>query len=160
MDAALWSNVIAVGGTLAGGLLASVAQARAARVERRETRREDRRGAVVAAVTGLVSALADHRRAMWVLEDLRLSGADAAVVGEARAASHETRSAVTAPLVTVLLLAPALAGPAEKAAKACYAMRQAPDTDVLEALRAAALVASDRLVDEAAEVFAGLAVAS
>jgi hypothetical protein len=160
MDAALWSNVVAVAGTLAGGLVASVAQARAARVERRETRREDRRGEVVAAVTRLVSALADHRRAMWLLQDRRLSGADAHVVDEAQAASHETRSAVTAPLATVRLLAPALADTAQQAAQASYAMRNAPDADTLEALRAAALAASDRLVDEAAGVFAGMAVAS
>ena len=160
MDAALWSSVVAVGGTLAGGLLASAAQARAARAERREQRREDRRGEVVAAVTALVAALADHRRAMWVLEDLRLSGAEAHVVDQARATSHETRSAVTAPLVTVRLLAPALADAAHQAAKASYAMRNAPGVDRLETLRAAALAASDHLVDEAGAAFAGMAVVS
>jgi hypothetical protein len=97
---------------------------------------------------------------MWVLEDRRLSGADAHIVDEARATSHETRSAVTAPLVTVRLLAPALSETARQAAQASYAMRNAPDTDTLETLRAAALAASDHLVDEAADVFAGMAVAS
>jgi hypothetical protein len=157
MDAALWSNVIAVAGTLAGGALAGVTQVRGARTERAETRREARRGEAVAAVTALVAALADHRRAMWLREDLQLSGAD---THAAQATSHETRSAVTAPLVTVRLLAPALADTAKQAAQASYAMRNAPDLDALETLRTAALAASDQLVDEAADVFAGMAVTS
>jgi hypothetical protein len=162
MDAGMWSNVvtsvIAVAGTLGGVVLTTLAQARASRAERRESRTQARRGEAVAAVTALVSALADHRRAMFVLEDRRLAGADSHVVDDAVATSHETRSAVTDPLVTVRLLAPALAETAQQAARAAYAMRRAPDPDALQARRAAALAASDRLVDEASVVFADLAV--
>jgi hypothetical protein len=115
MDVAVWSSLIAVAGTLAGGLLADFVRLRGSRVERREARRETRRAEVVAAVTALAVALADHRRAMFVLEDLRLSDAPSAQVDSARAVSHETRSAVTAPLVQVRFLAPALGETAQQA---------------------------------------------
>ncbi len=160
MDAGVWSSVIAVVGTLAGGLLAGVVQLRGARAERAESRVESRRREALAAVAALASALADHRRAMFVLEDRRLADAAEEVVDAARSISHETRAAVTAPLVTVRLLAPTLATTAQEAATAAYAMRNAPDTTVLETRRRVALAASDRLVDQAAVVFAGLAVAS
>ncbi|MCE0446869.1 hypothetical protein LT493_26515 [Streptomyces tricolor] len=62
----------------------------------------------------LVAALGDHRRALWHREDLVLNGAGAEVVEAARAASHATRSAVTAPLVAVSVLEPALAEPARR----------------------------------------------
>jgi hypothetical protein len=146
------SSLIAVVGTLSGGLLAGVVQGRVARAGRRETRCEVRRSEVLAAVTGLVSALADHRRAMWVLEDLRLAGADEQVVGQARATSHVTRSAVTAPLTTVSILAADLAPVATQAAQAAFALHAAPDPSTLADLRAAALQASDRLVEAAGVV--------
>jgi hypothetical protein len=154
MDAGLWASVIAVAGTLAGGLLAGGVQLRGARAERREARQESGRHEAVAAVTALVAALADHRRAMWVHEDRRLAGADQPVLDATRTARHETRAAITAPLVTLRLLAPSLSEAAQHAAQATYALRNAADPDVLETLRAAALVASDRLVDEAGAMFA------
>jgi hypothetical protein len=149
----MWATVIAVVGTLAGGVLAGVVQARTARAGRAESRRDAWLADAVAAVTALVVALADHRRAMWVLGDLRLSGADKAAVAQARSVTHETRSAVTAPLVTVSILAPMLARSAQRAVKAAYAMRNAPDSSVLEVLRAGALETSDHFVDEAGAVF-------
>ena len=157
---AVWSSVIAVAGTLLGGVTTGAVQLRGARAERRENRREDRRNEVVAAVTVLLAALATHRSKMFALEEWRLSGAPSAVVDAARAASRESRSAVTAPLVTVRLLAPALGETARQAASAAYAMRNAPDMDTLETLRANALAASDLLLDKASEIFSGMAVAS
>ncbi|HBF85776.1 MAG TPA: protein kilB, partial [Streptomyces sp.] len=84
----MWQTLIAVLGTLAGVGITSGFQARAARTARQEARRTEGLGAV----TALVEALADHRRAMWVREDLRLRGEDWA---DARTTSHATRSAIT-----------------------------------------------------------------
>lgn len=154
---ALWTSLVAVTGTLAGGVLTGALHIRTARTDRREARRDARQGDVLAAVTALVAALADHRRAMWVLEDVRLAEVDSQAVADAVAAHHVTRSAVTAPLTTVSLLAPTLADPAREAAKATYAMRGAADAGdgaVLEARRAVALAASDHLVGAAAEFLA------
>jgi hypothetical protein len=131
-----------------------VVQSRSVRRERRENRRESRGADVLAAVTALVSALADHRRAMWVLEDQRLSGAAEPAVADARSTSHVTRSAVTAPLTTVSILAPALADAAKAATRATFAMHDAPTQAVLGDRRQVALDASDRLVAAAGEFFA------
>lgn len=152
----MWDSLIAVGGTLAGGLLASVVQLRGARAERRENRGDARRGEALGAVTGLVAALADHRRAMWQFEDAKLRGKAEQTVTDLEAVQHGTRSAINVPMATVAILAPALAEPAREAARATYAMRGAGDLDVLEARRAAALGAADRFVDVAAEFFAGV----
>jgi hypothetical protein len=149
----MWATVVAVAGTLAAGLGAGVLQAHAARVGRSEARRDALLTDARAAVTALVSALADHRRAMWLLGDLRLSGAAKSAVDQAVAASHETRSAVTAPEATVRLLVPALGAAAQRATRAAYAIRNASDPEVLEQLRAAALAASDHLLDNAGVVF-------
>ncbi|MFD7918891.1 protein kilB [Streptomyces sp. NPDC059740] len=147
------SSIIAVIGTLAGAALSYLLQHRAARAERAEARAETRRSEQLAAVTALVSALADHRRAMWVREDLALNGPSDAYTA-ARAASHETRSALTAPLLTVTLLIPALAATAQAAAQATYDMRRAETARALADQRDAALVAADRLVTEAATALA------
>lgn len=147
----MWTSVIAVLGTLAGGLLTGGLQARISRGARREDRETARREAQLAAVTALVGALADHRRAMWVREDERLSGATGDRLAEARAASHATRAAITAPQTTVEILAPELADVAKAAARAAYALRNAPSRTELDELREAAMNASDRLVAAAAE---------
>jgi hypothetical protein len=156
----MWASVVAVLGTLLGGLTAGVTQGRVARSARRETRADGHRADAVAAVTALVSALADHRRVMWLLEDRRLTGAARNALDEALLASHETRSAITAPLAMVCILAPALAESARQAANAAYAMRNAPNLDELETFRAAAVIACDDLVDQAAIEFADLAARS
>lgn len=155
----MWESLIAVAGTLGGGVLAGLGQRYAARVERRENRRDARRADALAAVTGLVAALADHRRAMWEFEDARIQGAARQTVLELQAVQHGTRSAINEPMTTVAILAPALAAQAREAATATYAMRGAPDLDVLETRRAVALAASDQLVHAAAEFFADLGVA-
>lgn len=155
----MWESLIAVGGTLAAGLLTHVVQLRGARAERRETRGDARRADALAAVTAYTAAVADHRRAMWQFEDAKLTGKPAQVVAELEAVQHGTRSAITVPLTTVAILIPALADSAQEAAKATYAMRNSGDLDVLESRRAVALAASDRFVAAAAALFVDLGVA-
>ncbi|MYX75080.1 protein kilB [Streptomyces sp. SID3915] len=135
----MWQTLIAVLGTLAGVGITSGYQARAARTARQEARRTEG----LAAVEALVAALADHRRAMWVREDLRLRGEDWA---DARTASHATRSAITGPLLRVQLLLPAAAPAAQDAAQAAYALRGADGHPTLTQRRTDALTASDALV--------------
>ncbi|HYQ66172.1 protein kilB [Actinophytocola sp.] len=151
---ALWASCIAVLGTLLGGLLTGVVQARLGRTARRETRAADRRAEALAAVTALLAAVADHRRTMWTLEDLRLSGADDDTVFAAREATHITRSAITAPLATVCILLPELGDSAEAAVQATYALRGVTDQDALEHLRFAAVVAEKQLRQAGSHVFA------
>ncbi|MEW1616580.1 MULTISPECIES: protein kilB [unclassified Streptomyces] len=135
----MWQTLIAVLGTLAGVGITSAYQARAARTARQEARRTEG----LAAVEALVAALADHRRAMWLREDLRLRGEDWSA---ARTESHGTRSAITGPLLRVQLLLPAAAGAAQTAAAAVYALRNADGHPVLNQRRTAALTAADDLV--------------
>jgi hypothetical protein len=155
---AVWSSLIAVIGTLSGGLLAGLVQARLASAARREMRGDTRRADALAAVTALVSAVADHRRARWMREELRLTDASEHPLAEARTACRTTRSAITAPLVTVRILLPALIPAAEHAVQATYAMRDCGDHATLTQLRAEALDASDRLVEAASAFFAAHAV--
>ncbi|TDC80118.1 protein kilB [Streptomyces hainanensis] len=142
----MWASVIAVAGTLLGGVVTGLLQERAGRAARREARADQRRDDQLRAVAELVAALGDHRRALWFREDLRLAGADAEALAAARTASHATRSAVTAPLVSVSVLAPPLAGSAREASMATFAVRAAADRDALAALRQSAIAATDRFV--------------
>ncbi|MFH8368873.1 protein kilB [Streptomyces sp. NPDC018031] len=144
------TSIIAVIGTLAGAVTAGLMQQRAARRDRVEAREAEQRRDRLNAVTALAAALADHRRAMWVREDLRLSEAPDAAYEAARAESHATRAAITAPLASVTVLAPELGPAADAAARATYALRAAPDAATLAARRTAAIEAAERLVAEAA----------
>jgi hypothetical protein len=146
----MWSTIIAVAGTLLGGALTGLLQFRGERAARAERRAE----ALRSALGELVAALGDHRRAMWHREDLRLKGAGQEAVDAARAMSHITRSAVTAPLVSVSVLEPSLAEVARKAALAAFDLRDAADLTVLAALREAAITATDDLVDAAGRAMA------
>lgn len=150
---ALWASVIAVAGTLLGGLLAGVVQVWTARGTRQATVSDQRRGETVSAVTTLAVALADHRRATWVAERTRLVDADEQAQLGTRAAAHETWSAVTGPLVMVKVLAPQFAVATDAVTEAIYAMVDAPDQDTLEARRADARAAHDRLVQAASAFF-------
>jgi hypothetical protein len=147
---AVWTSLVAVLGTLAGGGLTAAVQGKLARDNRREARRTD----ALTAVTRLAAALADHRRAMWVVEDLRLSGAPEQALDDAQTKRHDTRAAVEVPLHTVVILVPALARSAEEATEATFAMRSAADRDALDALRQAAKDAHGRFVAAARAVFA------
>src|SRR5690242_5858143 len=131
--------LIAVLGTLAGSAIAHLSQ----RSQRRATETRTRRDEALTAVADLATALADHRRAMWVREDLRLRGEDWTT---ARAESHATRSAITAPLLRVQLLLPALAAAGQTATRAAYALRDTDGHAPLAARREAAITACDELV--------------
>ncbi|MFJ2884303.1 protein kilB [Streptomyces sp. NPDC087272] len=135
----MWQTLIAVLGTLAGVGITNGYQHRAARAARADSRRTEG----LTALTTLVEALADHRRAMWVREDLRLRGEDWTA---ARTESHRTRSAITGPLLKVQLLMPTLATAAQTATAAAYALRGHDDETHLAASREAAIRASDDLV--------------
>ncbi|MFI5987390.1 protein kilB [Streptomyces sp. NPDC051555] len=139
---------IALAGTLLGGLMAWWGQTRQARVQRQQA--IVNRG--LAALADLAAALADHRRAMWLREDLRLSGAPAEQVAAARSASHVTRSAVTAPQVSVAVLMPGLRDRADAAVRAAYALRGAPSLPEVNQLRDAAVDAVDAMVGAAARL--------
>ncbi|MFC8339271.1 protein kilB [Streptomyces rubiginosohelvolus] len=139
--------LIAVLGTLAGVAITSAFQARAARTARQETRRTE----VVAAVEVLAAAIADHRLAMWVREDLRLRGEDWT---QARTESHTTRSAITAPLVRVQILLPDTASAAQAAAQAAYDLRNADNTTTLAAARDKAIRAADEFVTTSGKALA------
>jgi hypothetical protein len=157
MTSVLWPALLAVVGTLSGCVVTGVLAARSARAARDAARGDAQRRDMLQAVVSLASALADHRRAMWVREDARLSGADWA---PAREASHVTRSAVTAPLTAVCILAPSLASLAQQAAQATYALRGAATDQALADLRHEALRASDRLVEAAQAELARRGVAA
>lgn len=142
----MWASIIAVAGTLLGSITAYFLQQRG--TERAALRRDR-----LTAVSALTVALADHRRAMWVREELRLSGADTTVYETARRESHTTRSAITAPLTTLSILAPALARAAQDAVDASYGLRGADSPQALEAAREAAIAACERLIHEASKTF-------
>lgn len=154
MAAEVWGPVITLVGTLSGGVLVGLLQARVARTARRETRADDQRADALGAVTALLAAVASHRSAMWDREELRLSGADAAELATAREKLRGTRSAITTPLATVCILLPTLADQAEATVQAAYALRNAPDLNTLQALRAGSVAAEKQLRQAASRVFA------
>ncbi|MET8982171.1 protein kilB [Streptomyces sp. NPDC004539] len=146
----MWSSVIAVAGTLLGGLLAGFLQQRGERAARRERREE----ALRTALGELVAALGDHRRALWHREELRLNGAEESALTAARTTSQSTRSALTAPLVSVSVLEPTLSAPARAAVLAAVDLRDVPDLETLSARREAAIKATDELVAAAGRLLA------
>ncbi|MFI9202935.1 protein kilB [Streptomyces sp. NPDC053048] len=137
-------------GTLAGALTAGLLQHRAAvsaRAEQRaDTHRQDRLGAV----TDFAAALDAHRSAMFHRERLALIEAGSEHQLEAQTRSHDTRTAITAPHVRLQVLVPELAGPAQQAADATYALRNATGRAELDALRHAAKEASAAFITAAA----------
>lgn len=144
--------IVAVLGTLAGALLTGTLQHISQRAQRTAAEASARRTEGVAAVTALATALADHRRAMWIREDMRIRGED---WSEARVESHVTRSAITAPLLHVSVLLPALAPAAQAAARAAYGLREADGATDLAAARQYAMQKADEPVEAA-----GVALAS
>ncbi|GHC37535.1 MULTISPECIES: protein kilB [Streptomyces rochei group] len=140
------TTIIAVVGTLAGALLTGALAHLSQRAQRKADTDTTRRTEGLAAVTDLITALTDHRRTMWIREDLRLRGEDWT---QARTESHTTRSAITAPLLRVQLLLPSLAPDARAAAQATYALRGAEDGEALTAARDASLAADEHLLTKA-----------
>lgn len=152
--------VLAVIGTLAGGLVSALMQARSDRAARHEARavRIAERAAAhqdsqVDAVESLVRALNDHRAAMVRRMERVLAGAPAAQVDALREATRATRSEISVPLAAVSVRAPALAVAADTAARASYVLRDAHDQAQLEAARLAAGDAVSALIQGAAELF-------
>ncbi|GAB3127454.1 hypothetical protein GCM10027160_52140 [Streptomyces calidiresistens] len=133
----MWQTLIAVLGTLAGAVTTHLLGARAAR---RATLRRDQ----LAAVTSLAAALADHRRAMWVLKAAEVSGAPETRRLEALETTHTTRSAITAPAIAVRVILPAAVDTAARSAiAATYAIRDAADAADLADRRQVALAAAE-----------------
>ena len=142
----MWESIIAVVGTLTGAVVAGLLQQRAARAERLESRAAARNGEGLTAATTLVAALADHRRAMYLREELQLTGAAPEQVAAARAASHETRAAVSVPHAAVVVLLPALTEQVETAVRQTYNLRNARSLAALNAARQAAADSADALL--------------
>ncbi|MFD3511489.1 protein kilB [Nocardia sp. NPDC058666] len=146
----IWPSIVAVLGTLAGALAAGFLQHRAARTARAELRADSHRQDQLGAVTDFAAALDAHRSAMFHRERLTLADAGAEHRLEAQTRSHDTRTAITAPHIRLQVLVPELAGPAEQAAEATYALRKAADRAELDARRHAAKEASAAFVAAAA----------
>ncbi|MER6334654.1 protein kilB [Streptomyces sp. NPDC001034] len=140
--------VVAVVGTVLGAGVVGAQQYYAARAQRRQTLRDR----ALTALSELSTALADHRRAMWMREDLRLSDAAPADVAAAREASHVTRSAITAPQVALTVLLPQLRLDVNAAVRAAYDMRGARSAEALASSRESAVAAADSLTAAAAHV--------
>ncbi|MFE2529459.1 hypothetical protein ACFXEL_35130 [Streptomyces sp. NPDC059382] len=145
--------VIAVLGTLAGSAVSGRYQRRAAEHTERaalaQTLRRDR----LSAVTELAAAISDHRTAMWLRADAKLQGAAPDRLNDLRSRSHQTRSAVTRPLVAlrVLVTDPAVRQAADAMVSATHALRGADiDTEVLAHARQEALAAHNHFIDVAA----------
>ena len=147
---AVWTSLIAVAGTIAGTNLGAWWNARNARAERHDRRRGEQRDQLLSALADLVSALASHRRAMVVLGETRLSGGDDEA---ARATTHETRSAISAPLTRVRILGPELAEHATKATQATYALHDVPDQAELQRRRQASVDAVAELEQAAGQLW-------
>ncbi|CAL9328425.1 protein kilB [Streptomyces sp. enrichment culture] len=146
----IWPSIVAVLGTLAGALTAGLLQHRSARTARAEERADNHRQDQLAAVTDFAAALDAHRSAIFHRERLALSAAGTEHQMEAQTRSHETRAAVTAPHIRLQVLIPDLAGPAQQAADATYALRKASDRTDLDARRHAAKEAATAFVSAAA----------
>ncbi|MGV4926637.1 protein kilB (plasmid) [Streptomyces sp. BHT-5-2] len=137
-------------GTLAGALTAGLLQHRSARTARAEERAEGHRQDRLGAVADFAAALDSHRSAMFHRERLALTEAGTEHQLPAQTRSHDTRAAITVPHIRLQVLVPELAGLAEQAAEATYALRKAIDQTELDALRHAAKEASVAFVAAAA----------
>lgn len=155
----MWASVIAIIGTLAGAIVSGLLQHRAARADREDVQAEERWRAAVDSVTALARALSDHRAAMWAREHARLTGAEETRGRELRDESHRTRSEITDPAVRLrlLVLDAGVRAAAEEATQATYRMRGSADLGVLQAGRAEALDAHNRLVETAGRYLAAAA---
>ncbi|MEU9236948.1 protein kilB [Streptomyces subrutilus] len=146
----MWPSIVAVLGTLAGALTAGLLQHRSARTARIEQRADSRRQDQLAAVTEFAAALDAHRSAMFHRERLALEEAGPEQQLDPQTKSHETRAAITAPHIRLQVLVPELAGPAQEAADATYALRKATSRPDLDARRHAAKEAAGAFIAAAA----------
>ncbi|EFL04298.1 predicted protein [Streptomyces sp. SPB78] len=141
------ATIAAVLGTLLGALLSGLLAQRQADRTADRAADEVRHTAAVDAAAQLAEAIDAHRAAMWAREDARLAGRD---WDGLRETSHQTRAAITAPLLRVQLLLPEIAETAERAATSTYALRGAADAETLADLRDQAKAAASLLVLAAA----------
>ncbi|MFE7347568.1 hypothetical protein [Streptomyces fimicarius] len=146
------ATVVAVLGTLLGAIVAGIFQQKNANRAAGAITAEQLRRERLAAVTELAAAGSDHRRAMRMRGEAKLSGS-VDRFEELRAASHATRSAITRPLVAVQVLIPdaAVRSAAQTMVTTTYRMRDADTSaEALAAAQTEARAAHDRFVDAAA----------
>lgn len=157
MTAAIWTSVIAVLGTLAGGYL----NARLRDRSDRQAHLFANQGSAVDSLGDLLEALSNHYAAMWTLESARLAG-DEGRITTAYAEHLATRAAVTRPHHVAKLRIPTLADTIDSAVQAVYAMDTATQKtrsgEVLTARRLAAKAAQVELAERAAELLGRLGV--
>ncbi|ACU35598.1 hypothetical protein [Actinosynnema mirum] len=118
----MWQTILTILGTLAGASLGIFGIVLKARADRRATAET----VAVEAIADLVSALGDHRTAMWDLEAAR-SRKNEDEITTTLAASLVTRSAMSRPHVIAKLRVPALAAQIDAAVRATYDMDSAVD---------------------------------
>ncbi|MEW2268065.1 hypothetical protein ACGF5T_30415 [Streptomyces sp. NPDC047853] len=87
---------------------------------------------------------------MFHRERLALNEADSEHQLGAKTKSNDTRAAITAPHIRLQILLPELAGAAQQAADATYALRHAADRPELDARRQAAKEATGAFIAAAA----------
>jgi hypothetical protein len=145
------TTALAVLGTLAGAALTGWMQLRSAAGARRADAAAESVTARRAAVVDLLAAVEDHRRTMWLREEARLAGAAAEHIQQLRAQTHATRSAVTRPHASVILLAPELQASADALVASAYALRDATSMDELSRARDASTAARQAYVTAAME---------
>ncbi|MER5866667.1 protein kilB [Kitasatospora sp. NPDC002040] len=143
--------LVGAGAALGGTLLGHLLQQRASRAQQQDQNAQARRAEILAAVTALVSALDDHRRAQIIrARALALNPRDPEQVDRDHSpAVHETRSALTTPRLTLRMICPALTPAAEAAVAATFALRGAPTLTEIGHLRVRAKAAGDVLVEDA-----------
>lgn len=147
----MWTTLIAVAGTLFGGVASSLAGGRVARITRAEDRTAQSRAERIQVVTDLAVALANYRAARWNWEMLSLDPAQKSFnPNDHRERLDQTFVAVSAPLTRVCLLLPDLAVLARAAFQAADEIRDASDVDTLKELRGLAVRAEADLVATAA----------
>ncbi|MFJ9517630.1 hypothetical protein ACIRPK_05060 [Kitasatospora sp. NPDC101801] len=163
MDTSTWvtvgTSVAAVIGALAGTLLAGWMHGQASRVAQIAADAKAHRAEVLTTVTELVTALDDHRRVQTVrarerTRSLARTGGVEATDEQYTPAVHQTRSAITSPSVTLRIICPELAGVAERAVGATFAIRNAQTLADLERMRVQSKLVCDALIAEAGQVLA------
>jgi hypothetical protein len=151
------ATVLAVVGTLLGSIVAGLFQHKSAGRTERVARAEQLRKDQMEAATALAVAVSDHRSAMWVRGDAVLKGDTDDRVRELKVRTHETRSAVTRPLIALKLhiIDLAVQEAAVAMVSATYGMRAAyGSTAELTQARESAMLAHDTFVDTAAAFLA------
>lgn len=158
MVVALVTAVIAVVGTLLGSIVTGRLQERVTSRTETESRRRELRKEHLDAIKELAAAVSAHRSMMWRRGDAKFKG-NLDQYEELRTRSHETRAAVTAPLVAlrILITDSTVRAAADRMVDATFGMRhQDTSAELLNDARVAALTAHDQFVDTAAEYVRGL----